>query len=760
MGLHLGKRVDEGTGHSRGRALWPVPAVLLALIALAVLDARPPRPAPAHAPRTEFSAARAHEQVRAISAEPHPSGTAANERVRDHVVRRLARLGLRPEVRRGVGRLQVSGQPLTGAAQVDNIVATIPGTDPTGRVILAAHYDSAAASPGAADDGAGVATLLETARVWQETARRPRNDLVFLFTDAEEPGLYGAEAFVHQDRYPGKPTVVLNQEARGSGGAALMFRTSPGNAGLVEAFAGVPHPAGDSSTGALFSLLPNDTDLSSFTRGGFKGMDTALVGAGAHYHSALDNAENLDLPSLQQMGANATALSQSLARTDLADLNSRSDAVYFPIPGLLVRYPAAWEPVLALGALGLTVLWAVLARRRRLLTMPALAGATAGGLVPMIGSVAAGLGLWAAVAAIRPADAASAVGEPYRPAWLLGAVLALAIAINGGWYALVRRRLGVAAAAVGGAGLTALIAVPLAFTLPGLSYLFTLPALGAAAAGVAVTLTDRTAVRAAALTVGLAPAAVLWGGGIASAFPTGGVSETVPLIALMLSLAALVAAPLLDTGARRTPLAATVLTCALVAGHFTTGFDARRPTQTMLAYALDADRQTATWFAPAQHPLAPGAPRPTDDLLPWRGNERMRTGPARPAALRPPTAAVLDDSRTPDGTRVLRLRLNSVRGAPTIGLFVDAATTVRSARVGNRDMLLNKREGRWDLRLQVINPGKAGVEVTLRLQGSGRLRFRLTDLSYDLRAVPGYRPPPSTTINRYPELSVSRDYTV
>ncbi|WP_440064670.1 M28 family peptidase [Streptosporangium sp. OZ121] len=89
---------------------------------------------------------------------------------------------------------------------MDNIVATLPGRDPTGTVMVAAHYDSAAMGPGASDDGAAVAAMLETVRALRAQEDQEgrggggnlRNDLVFLMTDGEEDGVLGAEAFVRE----------------------------------------------------------------------------------------------------------------------------------------------------------------------------------------------------------------------------------------------------------------------------------------------------------------------------------------------------------------------------------------------------------------------------------------------------------------------------------------------------------------------------------------------------------------------------------
>jgi len=52
--------------------------------------------------------------------------------------------------------------------------------------------------PGAADDGAAVAAVLETVRALRTQAPL-RNDLVVLLIDGEENGLLGAQAVVRDD---------------------------------------------------------------------------------------------------------------------------------------------------------------------------------------------------------------------------------------------------------------------------------------------------------------------------------------------------------------------------------------------------------------------------------------------------------------------------------------------------------------------------------------------------------------------------------
>lgn len=85
-------------------------------------------------------------------------------------------------------------------ATSSNLVARIPGADPSVAVILGAHIDSPNA-PGALDDGSGSALLLEVARVLNEAQIQPPSDLYLAWFGSEEIGLYGSSHFVatHQE---------------------------------------------------------------------------------------------------------------------------------------------------------------------------------------------------------------------------------------------------------------------------------------------------------------------------------------------------------------------------------------------------------------------------------------------------------------------------------------------------------------------------------------------------------------------------------
>jgi hypothetical protein len=339
--------------------------LVLVLSLFTVWDVSPPDPAPAGAPEIEFSAERAREHQEQIARAPHPTGTEEHERVLEYLLDQLTDLGLEPEVHDAVG---IPALPVTGnasAARTRNVVAVIEGSDPTGHMVLAAHYDSVPSAPGANDDAAGVAAILETARALLASDTPLRNDVVLLLTDAEEVGLLGAEAVMDSHPLGSEDVLFLNHEARGGGGSVLMFRSTEGGAELVRLFAdAAPHPVGDSLTAEIFAYFPNDTDFTAFAAGGWSGLDFAYAGESAHYHSVTDTVENADPGSLQQMGANTLALTRALGEEDLAALTFDGDLVYFNVPpGTLVHFPAGWA--VPLGALTLALAIGSLALARR-----------------------------------------------------------------------------------------------------------------------------------------------------------------------------------------------------------------------------------------------------------------------------------------------------------------------------------------------------------------------------------------------------------
>ncbi|TFV83001.1 M20/M25/M40 family metallo-hydrolase, partial [Blastococcus sp. CT_GayMR20] len=402
------QRSSRGTpsaGRLPGRAAGLVVVLLLlGLSVWSVASLQPPDPAPADAPAADFSATRAFAHVEQIASETHVAGSAANDRVIERLVGELTDLGLEPRVQNSVGaRAYGSGE--ARMARVRNVVAVLPGTDPTGRLFLTAHHDSVETGPGAADDAAGVAALLETVRALT-TAEPLRNDVVVVLTDAEEDCLCGADAFVELHPLAVAGGVVLNLESRGTRGPPIMFETSRGNAGLTEAFAtAAPHPVASSFAVEVYRVLPNSTDFTVLVDdGGFTGLNTAFIDGAAGYHTPQDVPGRLDRGTLQALGDNTLGMARELGNRDLGPLAQpgAADATYFPVLGELVRYSDGLvRPLAAAGvvAVGLLV---VVVRRRGLSSLPTTAGGAALAVVPLVLAPLAAMGLWELLALIRP----------------------------------------------------------------------------------------------------------------------------------------------------------------------------------------------------------------------------------------------------------------------------------------------------------------------------------------------------------------------
>ena len=161
---------------------------------------------------TEFSTERALVPLKEITKAPHYVGTKENKRVREFLIQKLKELDFNPEIQRGY----VLNEKEKRMNQPVNIVAKIKGTESKKSLLVFSHYDSALTpSFGASDAGSGVVTILESLRAFKATGKQPKNDIIILFTDAEEVGLVGAKLFVREHRWAKDIALSLNFESRG-----------------------------------------------------------------------------------------------------------------------------------------------------------------------------------------------------------------------------------------------------------------------------------------------------------------------------------------------------------------------------------------------------------------------------------------------------------------------------------------------------------------------------------------------------------------
>jgi hypothetical protein len=431
---------------------------LLIVLALTVWRSRGPDPRGEDA--AGFSSARAMKTLREVLVDgvPHPIGTRANARVRARLVTQLRALGYTTAVQ---SRFVCNAAAVCG--QVENVFATQGGN--RGDTVLAvAHHDSVGAGMGASDDGTGVAALLEVARVLR--GERLRNPVAFLITDGEEAGLLGAEAFVADESLSRNVAAVVNVESRGTYGLSNMFETSTGNRWLIRHLAGaLERPQATSFFYAIYSLLPNDTDVTIFKRAGKAAVNFAAIRGVNWYHTSYDDLGHADERTLQHHGDNILATVRALANADLG-ARSKADATYFDILGYhLVWWPQEWTLWMAVVSL---VLLTIAARKQppREMTFGVLT-AFAAIVLAILGGVGVSL-----IARMRSMHF-NFVAHPLTSIaamWLTGLAAAFFAA------ALFRKRAGAQPMLYGVAIVWHMIGIALAIALPGAAFLLIVPA--------------------------------------------------------------------------------------------------------------------------------------------------------------------------------------------------------------------------------------------------------------------------------------------
>jgi len=747
---------------------------LLIVAAACILEEGPPEPVAATASPDVFSAERALAFLNAFATEPHPVGSAEHDRVREYLVSQLTNLGVLPEIQHTVGvtpRYQVAGT-------VENIVARLKGSSgATDAVALVAHYDSVAAGPGAGDDGAGVAALLETLRALR-AGPALQNDLIFLFTDGEEDGLLGASAFVAEHPWAKDAHVVINFEARGNSGASQMFETSAGNGRLIDLFAqAAPHPSGSSLTYEIYKHMPNDTDMTVFKKSGAAGLNFAFIGHWEAYHTPLDNTQLLDRGSLQQHGENALSLARRLGNADLMQLQDR-DAVYFSLPrNLFPHYSSRFIWPLAIGSgffLLAVMFYAKGAWESRLPGILAGLFAHLGVLVLLL---LLGMGYIFGLRWLHFNFLADGNFEQ-NPFYALG-LISLLTALQSALYKLLRKKIVAPSLFLGGALLIFAFVLMASKWLPGGTFLFVWPLLAALLATVTVAFRPgRLSFSAACLLCLLSlPGLVLFALVLKGSYTAVGLSSMgARLMSFMFALCFLLLSPLLESlfAANRNLLPLASILAAIgfcVAGSWTARYSPAHPKPSMLSYALDTGTGKALWTSSAAR-VDPWAEHyvsasPVHAKLPdfypeWLPFEFLQhEAPALP--LLPPQAELLENSVAGE-TRALHLRITSRRHARVIHVGI-AQTEVLNASVNGHD-LGKPSEARWyqpgHWTFDYANPPAKGIDLQLRVQGTGLVSLVLIDRSSGLPSIPGAnllpRPPDSMPFHGGDQTMVRRTF--
>lgn len=718
-------------------------AILAVIFFLSVAGLRPPASQPASISASQFSGDRAREVLRRLVGDgiPHPTGSAAGGIVRGRVIDELTKLGYQPQVQTGF-----SCDEFGTCATVKNILVRLDGTEPGASVLLAAHYDSVPAGPGASDDGAGVAAVLEIARALKSTAV-PRHSVIILIDDGEEAGLLGARVFVAESPWAKDVRAAVNLEARGTSGPSMMFETGSANYWTIKLYSQhSTRPATSSIFYQVYKRLPNDTDFTIFKSAGYQGANFAFIGDVNHYHTPLDNFENADPGSLQHHGENALPMILALANSDLASPPVK-DAVFFDIfERRVIMWPASWSFPIAIAALILLLFqvgW-LLAKNRMLPS--ALLWGVVNWLAIFVstGVLALVLQKILHVAGVTPTNWVAHPLPLQIAFWCLAisvvAVVSLAFENRSGFWGLW-------------AGVWiwwVLFSAVVCWFTGGIGYVLLVPSCIAVVAGLPFTLRASEPKNGAWLAAALPlfAAGIVGFGHVISLYDGLGIrilAGIALLVAILLSpLAPLLASSPEPKGFTRfalsgAALAATVL--AAFAAVVAPAYSAKAPEHVNLQYRQDGDSGKSQWVVytdsgrlPEPIRVATNFQRIDKGSFPWDTLPAFLAD-APHLEIAAPTFTILESSES-GGKRQYRALLRSERGAPEAVVFFPPDSGIDQVHIQDEPIphkatrVLRYFNG-WDLYRCMTMPPK-GIEIRFELPLGKPVEVYVLDLSYGL----------------------------
>lgn len=692
---------------------------------------RPPAPLPASADPTAFSAERAMVHVEAMASETHRTATDANFRVRQYIEDTLRSMGVEPVVKNDV----VIDSHIVGNPEI--VMGRVAGHANTRAIMVIAHYDSTPYGPGAADDISGCAAMLEACRAIK--AGPPlKNDVIFLFSDAEERGLHGPRSFREHPWFE-ETGLMLNMESRGVSGPSYLFETTCDNGWLVpHLIKALPHPIMTSMTADIYRRMPFSSDF-NILKDRLQGANIAMVGNMAYYHTPHDSPANLSRGSLQHHGEYALPFLRYFGDLDLSEMRRADSVTYFNAVGdTVVSYPSDWNDPLTVLVSAVFIGLVALALLKKWMRFR--------------GFVVAYL-LYLMLALVTTSTVGGAIYLAYRirwfyamyhSGWYIAAALFLMIAVFSLVYFPLRRRVGANELVFGGFAVWETGLILVAFHFSSAQFLLQWPLLfsmvGFALAqgffGERVYAPGRLAI----LTFSALPALLMMTPTLAAMF----IALTLyaaPLVALLAVMTAGLLLPHLEIAlpARLPwlPALSGIAGAVLLGVGLAHGFDATHPMPTCLSYALDANSGKAYWLSSDPEPnewtgqfIPPDAQRTSISEFHYGGD--YRKAPALLANLTPPVLETVSDE-VADGKRMLTLRITSPRG-------------------GNRVIILYKGEGEtsdvlidgekteaagkdWSIDHTAF-PRTKTAQLSVVVEPDKPLRFSVLDVTYDLPTFP------------------------
>lgn len=214
-----------------------------------------------------------------------------------------------------------------GPVQLHNVIAEIRGTEkPDEYVIVGGHLDSWDGATGALDNGTGVATTLEAARLLVAAGAKPKRTIRFMLWGGEEQGLLGSRAWIEQNKAElPRISAVLNHD-----GGTNYCAGIPSTVSMAPLFESIFAPVKDLDPEHPFKvrttkgISPVGSDSDAFLSAGVPGFFWDQRGKSNYthvHHTQFDTYEEA-VPEYQQNSAIVIAVG-ALGIANLPDLLPR-----------------------------------------------------------------------------------------------------------------------------------------------------------------------------------------------------------------------------------------------------------------------------------------------------------------------------------------------------------------------------------------------------------------------------------------------------
>lgn len=694
---------------------------------------------------SEFSTLRALKKLENITQEPHYVGSKNHKTVAGYLQKELEALGLETSIQEGY-----SFSEWGNLVKSKNILARIKGTDNSKALMLLSHYDSAphSKSLGASDDGSGIVTILEGIRTFLHNKTPHKNDIIILFSDAEELGLNGAALFVTQHQWAKNVGVVINFEARGSSGPSYMLmEVNQGNANMVNAFteANPRFPVSNSLMYSIYKMLPNDTDLTVFReRANIQGFNFAFIDGHFNYHTAQDDLQHMSKNTLAHQGTYLMPLLNHFSNIDLKTLDATEDKVYFNTPIAFMSYPFSWNIPLVVIAfvlfLGLCFVGfgkRILNGREILKGFALFFGALlVAGFITFLG--------WRIVLEIYPEYKEILQGFTYNGHAYIGAFLFLTLSILFFFYRKFIPENQLMNFSIAPLLVWIIINLALAIALPGAGF-FILPVFGSLIMFSYFILTQRTSTFINLLFA--LPALIIYVPFV-TMFPVGLGLKMLFGSAMLLVLVFGLLLPVMGKFNKKGAWSFLMLLVAIgffVDAHIHSGFEAGTAKPNSLLYVYDADQDKAVWTTYdkkldewtrnylGDHPK-PATELNKNALLSKYNSGFSFMAPAPEKELQQPTISFLRDTII-GNQRHLKIKISPNRNVNRYDIFAEEKAVIHNLRANNQKLLgqegsIHPRHGRILVSYYVTD--NEPLELQFSTPKATVLDLELMESSFDL----------------------------